>query len=98
MNDLSPEARALLELASGEDSPSREDRVRVRRALAASLSTGIISSSAAAAAASKSALGAGASGAVAKSTIGLWLAVSVVAGLAGSAAIFASAPAKAPTA
>jgi len=34
MNDLSPEARALLELASGEDSPSREDRVRVRRALA----------------------------------------------------------------
>ena len=95
MNDLSPEARALLELASGEDSPNREDRVRIRRALAASLTAGVVSSSATAAAASKSALGA-ASGAVAKSTIGIWLTVGVVAGLAGSAAIFVS-TSKAPS-
>jgi hypothetical protein len=98
MNDLSPEARALLELASGEDSPNSEDRVRVRRALAASLTAGVVSSSATAAAASKASLtGAlAASGTVAKSTVGIWLTVGFVAGLAGSAAIFVSTP-KAPS-
>jgi hypothetical protein len=87
MNDLSPEARALLELASGEDSPNTEDRVRVRQALAASLAAGAVSSSATAAAASKSALTAAGA---AKSTVGIWLTVGVVAGLAGSAAIYVS--------
>ena len=87
MNDLSPEARALLELASGEDSPSTEDRVRVRRALAASLAAGVVSTSATAAAASKSALTAAGA---AKSTVGMWLTVGLVAGLAGSAAIYVS--------
>ena len=99
MNDLSPEARALLELASGEDSPTRDDRVRIRRALAASITAGALASSAPAAASTKAALGAaaGASGTLAKSTVGIWLALGVVAGLAGSAAVFVGAP-KAPSA
>ena len=99
MNDLSPEARALLELASGEDSPTGEDRVRVRRALAASISAGALASSAPAAASTKAALGAaaGASGTLAKSTVGIWLVVGAVAGLAGSAAVFVGTRAKSPS-
>ncbi|HEX4338589.1 MAG TPA: hypothetical protein VH062_21940 [Polyangiaceae bacterium] len=91
MTDLSRESRELVELARDGDGPTREDRARVRRALALTLATGAASTSASAAAATKSAF-AGA-GIAAKGGAGTWLVMGVVAGLAGSAAVFVGVPA-----
>jgi hypothetical protein len=88
MKDLSPQARQLLEVARDGDSPSAADRARVRRALAATLATGGVSTSASAAAATKTAL-AGA----AKSGVGLWLALGAATGVVTSAVVFVAAPA-----
>jgi hypothetical protein len=87
MTDLSPEAKALLELARDGDDPNPGDRARIRRALAAGIAAGM-TGSATAAAASKSALGVIGSGAAAKTTIMLWLVAGAVAALAGSAALY----------
>ncbi len=89
MTDLSPDAKELIELSRDEDSPTSDDRARVRRALAATLSVGAASASSSAAAATKSALGAAGA---AKGTVGAWLALGIVAGLAGSAAVFVGVP------
>jgi hypothetical protein len=88
MKDLSPEARQLLEVARTGDSPSTEDRARVRRALAATLEAGGASASASAAAATKAALGGGAKGGVA-----LWLALGAASGVVTSAIVFIAVPA-----
>jgi hypothetical protein len=88
MKDLSPEARQLLEVARDGDSPSTGDRARVRRALAATLATGGVSTSASAAAATKTALGGAAKGGV-----GLWLALGAATGVVTSAIAFVAAPA-----
>lgn len=45
MTDLSPESKALIEAAHGDDEPTAADRARVRRALGASLATGLAVSS-----------------------------------------------------
>jgi hypothetical protein len=94
MTDLSPEARALVELARDGDSPDPADRARVRRALASSLTAAGVMTGAASAAASKGAI---VSGAAAKSALGAWLALGVVAGLAGTAAIYMKSSAPAAT-
>lgn len=88
MKDLSPQARQLLEVARDGDSPSTADRARVRRALAATLAAGGVSTSASAAAATKTALAGSA-----KSGVGLWLALGAATGVVTSAIVFVAAPA-----
>ena len=61
MTDLSPESKALVELARDDDEPSAVDRARVRRALGASLATGLAVSSATSLAAGAGLKAAGAS-------------------------------------
>lgn len=89
MNDLSSEAQSLLDTARGADEPSAADRVRVRRALTASLAAGAAVASTAAtakgAALGSSLGGAGATLGVAK--IAMWMGVGVVLGLAGAAVV-----------
>jgi hypothetical protein len=77
MKDLGPDARALIELAGGGEGPSAEDRVRVRRAVMAAVSTGVGAGSLTAAAGAKAAAkGAGLmaanQGAAASTAIGLF--------------------------
>lgn len=56
MNDLGPDARALIDLARDGDAPSTEDRRRVRRAVLAAVSTGVGAGGLTAAAGAKAAL------------------------------------------
>lgn len=81
MNDLGPDARALIDLARDGDAPSTEDRRRVRRAVMAAVSTGVGAGGLTAAAGAKAALksasvagasagAAGAAGTVAAGTLG----------------------------
>jgi hypothetical protein len=55
MNELSPRARALVDLASAHDGPTSADRARVRRAVTSSLAGGAILTSVAGNAAAQSA-------------------------------------------
>jgi hypothetical protein len=81
MTDLSPESKALIELAREDDEPSVVDRARVRRALGASLATGLAVSSAASAAAGATAKAAGASAGLAGSLkIAMWVGVGMAVG------------------
>ncbi|HMR05583.1 MAG TPA: hypothetical protein PKA88_07385 [Polyangiaceae bacterium] len=56
MNDLGPDARALIDLARDGDAPSIEDRRRVRRAVLVAVSTGVGAGGLTAAAGAKAAL------------------------------------------
>lgn len=90
MTDLSPESKALIELARADDEPTAADRARVRRALGASLATGIAASSA-----TSFAAGAGAKAAAAGATAGLagtlkiamWVGIGMALGAATTGAV-----------
>jgi len=87
MNELSPEAKELLTIASGADDPSVDDKARVRRALMAAVAAGAVTGVAAAAGAS----GAAASGAAASGATAGASAASVGAASAGAASAGAGA-------
>lgn len=102
MTDLNSEARALLDIARDGDGATDADRDRIRRGLAATLGAGAFATTSATAAAKA---GVSAAGAVATTTaftgakFVAWVAVGVVAGLGGVAAISSLAeppPARAP--
>jgi hypothetical protein len=81
MTDLSPESKALIELARGDDEPNAVDRARVRRALGASLATGLGVSSATSLAAGATAKAAGASAGLAGTLkIAMWVGVGMAFG------------------
>jgi hypothetical protein len=81
MTDLSPESKALIELARGDDEPSAVDRARVRRALGASLATGLAMSSATSLAAGAGLKAAGTAAGLAGSVkIAMWVGVGMAVG------------------
>jgi hypothetical protein len=81
MTDLSPESKALIELARGDDEPNAVDRARVRRALGASFATGLTVSSATSLAAGAGVKAAGASAGLAGSLkIAMWVGVGMAFG------------------
>jgi hypothetical protein len=81
MTELSPESKALIDLARGDDEPSVVDRVRVRRALGASLATGVALSSATSLAAGAGLKAAGASAGLAGTMkIAMWVGVGMAVG------------------
>jgi hypothetical protein len=81
MTDLSPESKALIDLARGDDEPNAVDRARVRRALGASLATGLAVSSATSVAAGATAKAAGATAGLAGSLkIAMWVGVGMAFG------------------
>ncbi|MCU0673627.1 MAG: hypothetical protein MUE69_12615 [Myxococcota bacterium] len=92
MNELSPEAKELLTIASGADDPSIDDKARVRRALMAAVAAGAVTGVAAAAGASgaASSVGTAASAATAGGAAGAG-AVSVGAASVGAASVGAGA-------
>jgi hypothetical protein len=99
MTDLSPESKALIELARADDEPNAVDRARVRRALGASLATGLAVSSATSAAAGaglKAAAGVGLSGTM---KIAMWVGVGMAVGAltTTTAMVALRSPAAAPT-
>jgi hypothetical protein len=90
MTDLSPDTRALLEVARAGDDPSESDRQRVKRALAASVAAGLALGSLPAKAAASLPAGTAAvatTGGAAK--VGLWLSIGLAAGLATSGTVVA---------
>jgi hypothetical protein len=92
MNELSPEAKELLTIASGADDPSADDKARVRRALMAAVAAGAVTGVAAAAGASgaASSVGTAASAATASGAAGAG-AASVGAASVGAASVGAGA-------
>ncbi|HEX7669675.1 MAG TPA: hypothetical protein VF395_08840 [Polyangiaceae bacterium] len=107
MNDLSSEARTLLDKAEGGDDPNLEDRQRVWRALGPGVAAGAAGAAAlggtarVAAASTKAALGAGSISPVAvpMSKLAAWLAIGVVGGLGTTGvALFASGRTEPPVA
>jgi len=81
MTELSPESKALVELARDDDEPSAVDRARVRRALGASLATGLAMSSATSLAAGAGLKAAGASAGLAGTMkIAMWVGVGMAVG------------------
>jgi len=91
MNDLTSEARDLLEAARGGDEPTAEDRLRVRRALSASLGAGAAvvatSSVAAAHAAAPAATLSAASGSLGAAKVAFWVGAGLVVGLTSAGAM-----------
>lgn len=80
MTDLSPESKALIELARGDDEPNAVDRARVRRALGASLATGLGVSSATSLAAGAGAKAAASAGLAGTLKIAVWVGVGMAFG------------------
>jgi hypothetical protein len=81
MTDLSPESKALVELARGDDEPSPVDRARVRRALGASLATGLAVTSTASLAAGAGLKAAGTSAGLAGTLkVAMWVGVGMAVG------------------
>lgn len=90
MTDLSPEAKALVDLARADDEPTEADRARVRGALGASVATALVMGSttsvAASATAKAAALGVGVGlGGAAK--IAMWVGVGMALGAATTGVI-----------
>ena len=99
MTELSPESKALIELARGDDEPNVVDRARVRRALGASLATGLAASSATSAAAGAGLKTAGLAGSMKIAAwVGVGMAVGALTTTTAIVAIRGPAPEPAPVA
>jgi hypothetical protein len=83
MNDLSPQARRLVDASRGGDDPTSQDSARVKKALVAGIAASALSVPTSAAAASRAgALSHGGAGAVTSTKMAAWVASGAAVGLA----------------